>query len=194
APRAIVLPGLTYVTGPPQPSHLLAVPSWAMAGIVATTAPLAFRRTYPTAAFGVILVAFIVTRSYSTAISVGAAIFAAYCAVAYSKYRRTTLLTLLAGAVIITVAYPEASAQVAERYTPLLVLLPTVAVGYMMRMWRERAADSAERLRLAQAAHEAETRRAVETERGRIPREPHDAGTHNPSGKGGPTGGPPAAR
>src|SRR6516164_719160 len=74
APRTIVLPGLIYVTGPPQPSHLLAVPSWALAGIVATTAPLAFRRTYPTAAFGVILVAFLATRSYSTAVTVGAAI------------------------------------------------------------------------------------------------------------------------
>jgi len=181
APRTIVLPGLIYVTGPPQPSHLLAVPSWALAGIVATTAPLAFRRTYPTAAFGVILVAFIVTRSYSTAISVGAAIFAAYCAVAYSKYRRTTLLTLLAGAVVVTAAYPQATAQVPERYTPLLVLLPTAAAGYMMRMWRERATDSAERLRLAQAAHEAETRRAVETERARIASELHDVVTHNVS-------------
>src|SRR5262249_57740489 len=105
----------------------------------------------PAGGFGGILVAFMVTRSYSTAISVGAAIFAAYCAVAYSKYRRTTLLTLLAGAVIITVAYPEASAQVAERYTPLLVLLPTVAVGYMMRMWRERAAAPPPPPRLAHA-------------------------------------------
>src|SRR5215472_16837145 len=181
APRTIVLPGLTYMTGPPQPSHLLAVPSWALVGVVATTAPLAFRRTYPTAAFGVILAAFIATRSYSTAITVAAVIFAAYSAVAYSKYRRTTLLALLAGAVIITVAYPEASAQVAARYIPLLVLLPTVAVANMMRMWRQRAADSAERLRLARAAHEAEKRRAVALEQARIASELHDVVTHNVS-------------
>jgi signal transduction histidine kinase len=181
APQTIVFPGLTYTIGSPQAPHLLAVPSWALAGVVATTAPLAFRRTYPTAAFVVILVAFIATRSYSTAITVGAAIFAAYCAVAYSKYRWTTLLALLAGAVTIAVAYPEATAQVAERYTALLVLLPIAAVGNMMRMWRERAGESAERLRLAQAEHEAEKRRAVEMERATIASELHDVVTHNVS-------------
>jgi len=181
APATIVFSGLAYAIGPPEPSHLLAVPAWALAGVVATTVPLALRRTYPTAAFGVILVAFIATRSYSTAISVGAAIFAAYCAVAYSKYRRTTLLGLLAGGVIITVAYPEASAQVAARYTPLLVLLPIAAVGNMMRMWRERADESAEGLRLAQAEHEAEKHRAVALERARIASELHDVVTHNVS-------------
>jgi signal transduction histidine kinase len=182
ASRTIVLRGATYIPGPPhsQP-HLLAVLSWALAGVVATTAPLAFRRTYPTAAFAVTLVALIVTSSYATAITVGAAIFAAYSAVAYSKYRRTTRLALLAGAVIISVAYPEATAQVAARYTPVLVLLPTVAVASMMRMWRQRAADSAERLRLAQAAHEAEKRRAVALERAAIASELHDVVTHNVS-------------
>jgi signal transduction histidine kinase len=181
APRTIVLPGLTYTIGPPQSPHLLAVPSWALAGVVATTAPLAFRRTYPTGAFVVVLVAFIATRSYSTAITVAAVIFAAYCAVVYSEYRRTTLLALLAGGIILTVAYPESTAQVAARYIPLLVLLPTVAVGNMMRMWRERAGESAERLRLAQAGHEAEKRRAVTLERARIASELHDVVTHNVS-------------
>jgi len=161
--------------------HLLAVPSWALVGVLATTAPLAFRRTWPTGAFAVILVALIVTSSYATAITVGAAIFAAYSAVAYSKYRRTTRLALLAGAVIISVAYPEATAQVAARYTPVLVLMPTVAVASMMRMWRERAGESAERLRRAQAAHEAEKRRAVALERARIASELHDVVTHNVS-------------
>ena len=182
AGRSIVLPGMTYIPGPPhsQP-HALAVLSWALLGVVTTTAPLAFRRTCPTGAFAVILVAFIAARSYATAVSVGAAIFAAYSAVAYSKYRRTTLLALLAGAIIITAAYPEATAQVGARYTALLVLLPTVAAGSMMRMWRERAGESADRLRLAQAEHEAEKRRAVELERARIASELHDVVTHNVS-------------
>ena len=182
-PRAIVLPGATYLPGPPpaQP-HLLTVPSWALLGVVvATTAPLAFRRTYPTSAFCVILAAVIATSHYSTAITVGSAIFAAYCAVAYGRHRRMTLLALLAGAIVITAAYPQATTQVAERYTPLLVLLPTLAVGSMTRMWRDRAGYSAERLRLVQAAHEAETRHALETERARIASELHDVVTHNVS-------------
>jgi len=182
AARTTVLPGTTYIPGPPhaQP-HLLAVPSWALAGVLATTVPLAFRRTYPTAAFAVILAAFILTSSRSTAVTAAAVIFAGYCAVAYSKYRRATLLGLAAGAAILTVAYPAAIAQVPERYTPLLVLLPTVALGNMMRMWRQRARDSAERLRLAQAAQEAETSRALQTERARIASELHDVVTHNVS-------------
>jgi signal transduction histidine kinase len=181
-PTPLVLPDGFHLPPPPA-RHLQLLPIWSLAliGVVAATAPLALRRTYPTTAFGVILAAFIATKSYSTGITVGAAIFAAYCAVAYSKYRRTTLLCLLAAAVVITVVYPQASAQVPERYTPLLVLLPTAAMGNMMRMWRKRAADSAERLHLAEAAHEEETRRAVETERARIARELHDVVTHNVS-------------
>jgi signal transduction histidine kinase len=182
AGRTIVLPGMTYIPGPPHPHpHPLAVLSWALFGVVAATAPLAFRRTWPTGAFAVILVAFIAASGYATAITVGAAIFAAYSAVAYGKYRRTTLLTLLAGAIIITVAYPETTAQVGARYTALLVLLPTAAVGNMMRMWRERASESADRLRMAQAEHEAEKRRAVELERARIASELHDVVTHSVS-------------
>jgi len=176
-----VLPGVTYVIGPPAPHPHLALLSWPVLGVVLTTAPIAFRRTYPASAFGVILVAFVATRSYSTAITVAAVIFAAYSAVAYSKYRRATLLGLFLGAVVVTAAYPQATAHGTKRYKPLLVLLPTAAAGYMVRMWRERAADSAERLRLAQAAHEAETRRAVETERARIASELHDVVTHNVS-------------
>jgi signal transduction histidine kinase len=179
ASLTIVLPNLPHPLHPrprPQPAGTLA-----LIGIVLTTAPLAFRRTYPASAFGVMLVAFIATTSYSTGITVAAVIVAAYCAVTYSKYRRMTLLGLLAGAIVITLAYPEATAQVPARYTPLLVLLPTVALGNMMRMWRQRASESAERLRLAQAAHEAETRRAVETERARIASELHDVVTHNVS-------------
>src|SRR5258708_11539304 len=143
-----VLRGGGLVVGPPGAnSHLPAMLSWALLGVVLTTAPLAFRRTYPTSAFGVILAASIATGSYTTAITVAAAIFAAYCAVAYSKYRRTTLPALLAGAIIITVAYPQATAQVPERYTPLLVLVPAVALGNMMRMWPPRPREAPWRMR-----------------------------------------------
>ena len=175
---------------PPSPlpgaAHLLVVhgsqvPALALVGVALTAAPLAFRRVYPTSAFCLILVALIATQRYSTVITVGAAIFAAYCAVVYSRYRRVALLALAAGAVIITVAYPEVTPQVPERYTALLILLPTVALGYMMRVWRERAGDSAERLRRAQAGHEADTRRAVGLERARIASELHDVVTHNVS-------------
>jgi len=187
-PHGTLNPGvrhLPYVRAlPPPPDNavpMLPLRSLALIGVLGTTAPLAFRRTYPTASFGVILVAFIADKSYTTAVAVAAVIFAAYSAVAYSRHRRTTMLALLTVAVVVTVAYPDATAQVPERYSPLLVLLPTAAAGYLMRVWRRRAAESAERLRLAQAAHEAEKRQAVETERARIASELHDVVTHNVS-------------
>jgi signal transduction histidine kinase len=187
-PGSSVGPGSPVGPAPPLPPpahllspHLVHIPAWALVFVLLTTVPLAFRRIYPTSAFAVILVAVIATQAYSTVITVGAAIFAAYCAVVYSRYRRVALLTLVAGAIIVTVAYPEVTPEVPERFTALLVLLPTVALGNMMRIWRQRAGDSAERLQRAQAGHEADTRRALDLERARIASELHDVVTHNVS-------------
>jgi len=171
--------GGEVVIGPPPAG------SWPSAGIlvsaVLTTAPLAFRRIYPIAAFCVILAAVIGSSGHGTTITFAAAIFAAYSAVVYSPYRRAALLSVLAAAVIVTAAYPNTTPPVPERFTALLILLPTVAVGVAIRVWRRRAGESAERLRRAQAEHEAETRRAVELERARIASEMHDVVTHNVS-------------
>ena len=51
----------------------------------------------------------------------------------------------------------------------------------MMRVWRQRADDSADRLRRAQSEHEADTRHAIGLERARIASELHDVVTHNVS-------------
>jgi signal transduction histidine kinase len=157
----------------PSPAILLAA--------ALTTAPLAFRRIYPITAFCVILAAVIATSKNTTSITFAAAIFAAYSAVAYSRFRKLALLSVLAGAFVVTAAYPDTTPPVPERFTALLVLLPTVSVGVAIRVWRGRARESAERLRLAEAEHEAETRLAVEGERARIASEMHDVVTHNVS-------------
>jgi signal transduction histidine kinase len=162
-------------------AHLSAVPSLAMAGVVLTTAPLAFRRTYPASAFCVIVLAIIATSRYSTAVTIAAAVFAAYSAVVYSKNRPAALGCLAAGAAIVTLDYPKIGPLIPGRLAPLLVLLPTVALGYMMRMWQQRAGESAARLRRAEAEHLEVTRRAVEEERARIAAELHDVVTHNVS-------------
>jgi signal transduction histidine kinase len=150
-------------------------------GVALTTAPLAFRRIYPIMAFCVILVAVIATSGYTTSITFAAVIFAAYSAVAYSPFRRAALLCVLIVAIIVTAAYPNTAPAVPERFGALLVLLPTVAVGVAIRVWRHRAGESAERLRVAEAEHEAQTRRAVALERARIASEMHDVVTHNVS-------------
>jgi signal transduction histidine kinase len=157
-------------------------PSWGtLVAAVLTTAPLAVRRIYPITTFCVILGAVIGSNGHTTTITFAAAILAAYSAVAYSPYRRAALLGVLAAAVIVTAAYPDTTPPVPARFTALLILVPTVAVGIAIRVWRGRAAQSAERLRRAQAEHEAETRRAVELERARIAGEMHDVVTHNVS-------------
>ncbi|HEV2935889.1 MAG TPA: histidine kinase [Streptosporangiaceae bacterium] len=168
-----VLVGQPWAAGWPSP--------WILLGAAMTTAPLAFRRTYPIATFCVIMVAVIGTSGYTTSITFASVIFAAYGAVAYSVFRRAALLSVLVAAIIVTAAYPDTSPPVPKRFGALLVLLPTVAVGIAIRVWRRRAGESAERLRLAQAEHQAETRRAVALERARIASEMHDVVTHNVS-------------
>ena len=162
-------------------AHLSAVPSLAMAGVVLTTAPLAFRRTYPASAFCVIVLAIIATTRYTTAVTIAAAVFAAYFAVVYSRNRPAALGCLAAGAAVVTLDYPKIGPQIPARLAPLLVLLLTVAFGYVMRNWRQRAGESAAELRRAEAEHLEVTRRAVEEERARIAAELHDVVTHNVS-------------
>ena len=160
---------------PPWPS------AWVLLGVALTVAPLAFRRIYPIAAFCVILAAVIATTREATAITFVAVILAAFSAVAYSAFRRLALLTVLAGGAIVTAAYPNTTPPVPGRYTALLILLPTVSVAMAIRLWRRRAGESAERLRLAEQEHEAQTLRAVALERARIASEMHDVVTHNVS-------------
>src|SRR5579862_7543026 len=150
-------------------------------GAVLTTAPLAFRRIYPTASFCVVLGAILATSGHTTSIMFAAVIFAAYSAVVYSVFPRLAALIVLAAAVMVTAIYPNTTPPLPARYTALLVLGITVAVGNAIRVWRRRAGESAERLRRAQEEHEAQTLRAVALERARIASEMHDVVTHNVS-------------
>jgi signal transduction histidine kinase len=163
------------VVGPPGVSALV------LSGIALTTAPLAFRRRYPATAFCVILIAVLAVHNYITTVTFVAILFAAYSAIVYGAFRRLALLSVLTAAVIVTAAFPNTAPPVPARFTALLVLIPTAAVASLMRTWQRRAGDSAERLRRAQAEHEAQTRRAVEAERARIASELHDVVTHNVS-------------
>ena len=154
---------------------------WVVLGVALTAAPLAFRRRYPATVFCAVFAAVLAAHNHVTTITFVAVIIAAYSAVLYSPFRRTALLAVLAGAVIVTAAFPDTTPPVPARFTALLVLVPVAALAVGMRGWRQRAGDSAERLRRAEAGHEAETRRAVEAERARIASELHDVVTHNVS-------------
>jgi signal transduction histidine kinase len=152
-----------------------------MLGVALTAAPLAVRRRYPATAFWVMLAAVFATSSDTTTVTFIAVIFAAYCAVAYSRFRGLALLSVLLAALIVTAAFPNTTPPLPGRFTALLMLIPAAAVGSAVHSWRRRAGDSAERLRLAQAGHSAATERAVASERARIASELHDVVTHNVS-------------
>lgn len=168
----------------PQDAPPLSQPSvTALILIALTAAPLAFRRRYPIAACCVILGAIIAIRGYDDTppITFATGVFAAYSAVVYSRFRQLAICVVLIGVAIITAMFPNTLPEVSERYMAVLVAIPTVAAGIGMREWRRRAGDSAERLRRAQAGHEAATRRALAMERARIASELHDVVTHNVS-------------
>ena len=164
-----------YYDGQPGPDLLL------LFVVALTAAPLAFRRRYPATAFCLMMAAVLVAHNYITTVTFAAVIFAAYSAVVYSRYRRLALLSVAVATIIVTALFPDTTPPVPARFTALLILAPTVAVALAVRTWRQRAGDSAERLRRAEAEHEAETRRAVEAERTRIASELHDVVTHNVS-------------
>jgi signal transduction histidine kinase len=174
-------PYIVHPGGLPHPAFPAGPSAWVVLGIALTTAPLAFRRRYPATAFGVIFAAVLVTHDHVTTITFAAVIFAAYSAVLYSRFRWAALLAVGTAAVIATAAFPNTTPQVPARFTALLVLVPATAVALVMRGWRQRAGDSAQRLLRAEAEHEAQTRRAVEAERARIAGELHDVVTHNVS-------------
>jgi signal transduction histidine kinase len=150
-----------------------------LAVISLTAAPLAFRRRFPVAAVALILSAILAAGGWTPSGAFLAVIFAAYSAVVYSRYRQLALLTVLAGTLAVTAEFPGTTPHIAERYNTLLVVVAAVSVAIGMRQWQQRAGDSAERLRRAQAEHEAATRRAVALERARIASELHDVVTHN---------------
>jgi signal transduction histidine kinase len=169
-----VLKGVPHPLAPAPP-----VPAVALAGIALTAAPLLFRRRFPVASAAVILAATILTRVYVPPLTFGTALFAAFCAVVYSRYRQLAVAVVLAGAIAATIAFPNTLPRVAERYTALIAVVPTVVVALGMRELYRRVGDSAARLRRAQAEHEAATVRALEHERARIAAELHDVVTHN---------------
>ena len=84
-----VAPGTVRPEPAWQPqAPLFGMSPWVLLGVALTTAPLAFRRTYPITAFCVILVAIIATSGNThTTITFASIIFAAYCAATYSPFR-----------------------------------------------------------------------------------------------------------
>ncbi|MFJ5310268.1 sensor histidine kinase [Streptomyces sp. NPDC088350] len=150
-------------------------------GLVAITAlPLALRRVFPIAAWlGIIAAIMVVQQTTVPPMTLGAAVFAAYSAIAYSKYRNLAMASVVVVTLAATVYFPLP--RFPGRLTAVLAIAPTVIAGLGIRELRRRLNDSAARLRRAANEQEAATLQAIEAERARISAELHDVVTHSVS-------------
>ncbi len=174
--RLLLLPSGQVIGVPP------AYPSvWQLAAVALMAAPLAIRRLYPVTASAVIFVAACSFPHQVPPIVFATAIFAVFSAVLYSPHRELALGVAVAGAIAAVLTFPESLPDIPERYTALIIVVPTIAAGLGIRELRRRVGDSTARLRKVQAEHETATRHAIELERARIASELHDVVTHNVS-------------
>jgi len=171
--------------GRPLLTLIPAHPSMFMLAAAALTAlPLAWRRLYPLTAWLVIIVAIvIVQQDFVPKVALGTAVYGAYSAIAYSRYRNLAITVVSVTTVTAAAAwgYRLPEFQFPGRLTAVFVVLPAAAAGLGIRELRLRLADSTARLRRASAEAAAATERALAAERARIASELHDVVTHNVS-------------
>ncbi len=176
----------------------------AVEAAVIASAPLAVRRRYPLSVFLVVLVAAVAERNSATDVIFFAIVFAGYSAAVHSRFRGAALLALAPAGVIVAVTFwrvpssavsgvkvlpdgivtpvapglpgLETAAAGPTRVGGLLVLVSLVSIAVFGAV-----VYAGDRIRRAQAEHEAATRRAVRLERARIASELHDVVTHNVS-------------
>jgi len=163
---------------PLHPSPLM------LAAAALTALPLAWRRLYPITAWLVIIGAIlIVQQDFVPKVALGTAVYGAYSAIAYSRYRNLAITVVSATTVTAAAAwgYRLPEFQFPGRLSAVFVVLPAAAAGLGIRELRLRLADSTARLRRAAAEAEAATERALAAERARIASELHDVVTHNVS-------------
>jgi signal transduction histidine kinase len=164
----------------PVPGHV----SFAVLAATALTAlPLAARRLYPISVWLVIAAALLATHSLYVppAIALGTAIYAAYSAIACSRYRNLAIAAVATVTVFASAMLGNDLPHFPGRLTAIFAILPAAAAGLGIRQLRRRLADSHNRLRRATAEAQAATERALATERARIAPELHDVVTHNVS-------------
>jgi signal transduction histidine kinase len=171
--------------GRPLLTVIPAHPAPLMMAVAALTAlPLAWRRLYPITAWLVIIAAIVIVQSYFVPkVALGTALYAAYSAISYSRYRNLaiTMVSLTTVIAAVEFGYRLPEFQFPGRLSAIFVVLPAAAAGLGIRELRRRLADSTARLRRAAAEAAAATERALAAERARIASELHDVVTHNVS-------------
>ncbi|MGH3208086.1 MAG: sensor histidine kinase, partial [Trebonia sp.] len=170
--------GGSLVSGP-GPVH----PGFALLAAAAMTAlPLAARRRYPIGVWLAIAVAIVAVHSaYVPPVALGTAVYAAYSAITYSRYRNLSIAVVSVVTVAVAGTLGNELPRFPGRLTAIFAILPAGAAGIGIRVLRRRLADSTARLRRAADDAKAATERALTAERARIASELHDVVTHNVS-------------
>jgi signal transduction histidine kinase len=148
-----------------------------------TTVPLAFRRVRPLSAFWIVVVAAAATPHYAAnLVTLAAVVFAAYSAVAYSRFRGAAIISMpAAGFLDVIYLHNNPSTSLPPIGTAILILFPVLIAGNTIGQLRRRASESKARLAQLQAEHEEATLQAIKQERTRIASELHDVVTHSVS-------------
>jgi signal transduction histidine kinase len=169
------------------PGHLVTVgsphASFALLTVAALTAlPLAWRRVYPISAWLAVIAAIIAVHgAYVPPVALGTAVYAAYSAITYSRYRNLAITVVSVATVAAATVFGNELPRFPGRLTAVFAILPAAAAGLGIRVLRRRLADSTARLRRATDEAAAATERALAAERARIAAELHDVVTHNVS-------------
>ena len=164
----------------PHPAHA----GFAVLAVAAMTAlPLAFRRYYPISVWLVIATAILLAHAVYAVpkIALGTAIFAAYSAIAHSRYRNLAIVAVAMMTIAVAAAVSDELPRFPSWLTPVFAVLLAAVAGLGIRELRRRLADSAGKLRRADAEARAATESALAAERSRIAAELHDVVTHNVS-------------
>ena len=157
-------------------------PFVALAAAAMTALPLAARRICPIGVWLTIAAAIVVVHRTSVPpVALGTAVYAAYSAVTYSRYRNLAIAVVGVVTLAVAGALGNDLPRFPGRLTAVFAVVPAAVAGLGIRVLRHRLADSTARLRRAAADARAATERALAAERARIASELHDVVTHNVS-------------
>jgi signal transduction histidine kinase len=158
-------------------------PAWMLLFSAAMTAlPLAARRFYPIGVWLVIAAAIVsLHTAYVPPVALGTAVYAAYSAITYSRYRNLSIAVVSVVTIAVAGTLENELPRFPGRLTAVFAILLAGAAGLGIRVLRRRLADSTARLRRAADEARAATERALAVERARIASELHDVVTHNVS-------------
>ena len=158
------------------------VPAMALVAAAFTALPLAVRRIYPIGVWLTIAAAIVLVHSTSLPpVALGTAVYGAYSAITYSRYRNLAVAVVGVVTVAVATALGNDLPRFPERLSAIFAIVPAAVAGLGIRVLRHRLADSTARLRRAADDARVATERALAAERARIAAELHDVVTHNVS-------------